>query len=209
MIENIGPESKKEEKKALIEALLFIENEPLEYGKLCKLLNTGNEELSQLVNELKEEYEIRQSGLQINEIAGGFQMIAHPRFSIILSRFFGVKNSNKMSRTNLVTLSIVAYKQPVTKAEIEKIRGVDCGRVLQKLLEQDLIKVVGRRDSPGKPLEYGTTKKFLKIFGLKSIQELPRLREIKEMEFGMEEQEAETYREAIEDRENIRDGIKE
>lgn len=189
MLEKIGPESKKEEKKALIEALLFVEHEPLEYAKLRKILNIKQEELTALIAELQEEYEIRQSGLQINEIAGGFQLIAHPRFSLILSKFYGVKNKNKMSKTNLVTLSIVAYKQPVSKGEIEQIRGVDCGRVLQKLLEQDLIQVLGRRDTPGKPLEYGTTKKFLKIFSLKSIQELPRLREIKEMEFGLDSDE--------------------
>ena len=189
MLENIGPESKKEEKKALIEALLFVEHEPLEYAKLRKILNIKQDELEKLMAELQEEYEIRQSGLQINEIAGGFQLIAHPRFSLILSRFYGVKNKNKMSKTNLITLSIVAYKQPVSKAEIEQIRGVDCGRVLQKLLEQDLIQVLGRRDTPGKPLEYGTTKKFLKVFSLKSIQELPRLREIKEMEFGLHQDE--------------------
>lgn len=186
MLETIGPESKKEEKKALIEALLFVEHEPLEYAKLRKILNIKQKKLKQLIAELQEEFEIRQSGLQINEIAGGFQMIAHPRFSLILSRFHGIKNKNRMSRTNLVTLSIIAYKQPVTKGEIEQIRGVHCGRVLQKLLEQDLIQVLGRRDTAGKPLEYGTTRKFLKVFSLKSIHGLPRLREIKEMEFGLD-----------------------
>lgn len=197
MIESIGPESKKEEKKALIEAILFVENEPLEYGRLASLLECGDDEIRLLVGELKEEYEIRQGGLQIHEVAGGYQMIAHPRFSLLLSRFFGVKPANKMSKTNLITLAIIAYKQPVSKTEIEKIRGVDCGRVLQKLLEQDLIRILGRREGPGKPLEYGTTKKFLKLFGLKSIQELPRLREIKEMEFGVDDNEGETYSDAI------------
>jgi len=177
----------RDEKKALIEALLFIENEPVEYVKLIKHTGLEQAELSGLVEELKTEYELRQSGLQIVEVAGGCQMIAHPRFGLVLSQIYGVKNSNKLSQTALEVLAIVAYKQPITKTEIEAIRGVSCERVLKLLMEKDLVVISGRRETPGKPLEFATTKNFLKVFGLRSIDDLPKLREIKEMEFEIRE----------------------
>lgn len=177
----------KDEKKALLESLLFIENEPVEYSLLSKHTGLEQPELSELIEELKTEYEFRKSGLQIVEVAGGCQMIAHPRFGLILSQIYGVKNTNKLSQTALEVLAIIAYKQPITKTEIENIRGVSCERVLKQVLEKDLITIKGRRETPGKPLEFGTTKKFLKVFSLKSIDDLPKLREIKEMEFELRE----------------------
>lgn len=180
----------RDEKKALIEALLFIENEPADFGKLVKNTGLEKEELGSLLEELKTEYELRQSGLQIVEVADGYQMIAHPRFGLVLAQIYGIKNSNKLSQTALEVLAIVAYKQPVTKTEIEEIRGVSCERVIKLLLEKDLIAISGRRESPGKPLEFATTKNFLKVFGLKSIKDLPKLREIKEMEFEIRENNA-------------------
>jgi len=178
-----------EEKKALIEALLFIENEPVEYKVLSKHAGVSKEELTNIVHELSEEYEIRKSGLQIIEVAEGYQMMAHTRFSLVLSKIYGVKNKSRLSPSLLEVLAIIAYKQPCTKSEIEAIRGVACDRAAKQLLEKDLIKISGRRESPGKPLEFMTTRNFLKIFSLKSVKELPKLREIKEMEFVLKEEE--------------------
>ncbi|MCK5266738.1 MAG: SMC-Scp complex subunit ScpB [Spirochaetes bacterium] len=173
-----------EEKKALIEALLFIENEPVPYGVICKHADITKSEMAKYMKELQDDYEVRQSGLLINEVAEGYQMIAHPRFSLILSKIYGVKNKSKLSKVSLEVLAIIAYKQPVTRAEIESVRGVSTERTIKQLLEKDLITIAGRRETVGRPIELGTTKHFLKIFNLKSVKDLPQIREIKEMEFN-------------------------
>ena len=173
----------RDEKKALLEALLFLESETLDPVRLMRYTGFTEEEFTGLIEELKNDYEIRQGGLQIVEAAGGYQMLAHPRFGLLLSQIYGGKNTNKLSRTSLEVLAIIAYKQPITKSEIEELRGISCERVLKTLLEKDLIGVGGRRSTPGQPLEYGTTKNFLKVFGLDSIKSLPKLRELKELEF--------------------------
>jgi len=177
----------RDEKKALLEALLFLSADAAEPARLLRDTGFTREEFDELIAELKNEYEMRQGGLQITEVAGGYQMTAHPRFGLVLSQIFGTKNTDKLSRTSLEVLAIIAYKQPITRAEIEDIRGVSCERVLKALLEKDLIGVDGRRDSPGKPLEFATTKNFLKAFGLNSIKSLPKLRELKELEFEISE----------------------
>jgi segregation and condensation protein B len=175
--------SGRDEKKALLEALLFVEGEGIETSRLLQYTGFSEEELRELITELKNEYEVRQSGLQIAEAAGGYQMIAHPRFGLALAHIFGAKSGDKLSRTSLEVLAITAYKQPVTKSEIEEIRGVSSERVIKVLLEKDLIGFSGRRESPGRPLEYTTTKNFLKVFNLASLKDLPKLRELKELEF--------------------------
>ena len=173
----------RDEKKALLEALLFIEGEVIETSKLISAADSNEEEFIELITELKNDYEMRQGGLQITEAAGGWQMTAHPRFGLALAQVYGSKSGSKLSRTSLEVLAIIAYKQPITKGEVEEIRGVSSERVFKALLEKDLIEFSGRRESPGRPLEYKTTKNFLKAFSLGSIKDLPRLRELKELEF--------------------------
>lgn len=177
----------RDEQKAFLEALLFLEHESVSIKQLIK--NSGFDEqlIHELIHELIDEYSVRQSGLLISEVAEGFQMTAHPRFSLLLSKLYGSKQKSRLSRTLLEVLAIIAYKQPVTKSEIEKIRGVSCDRAIKQLMEKELVSISGRRETPGKPLEFGTTKQFLKIFGLKSINALPKLREIKDMEFGRDD----------------------
>lgn len=173
-----------QEKKALLEAILFLENEPVEYAVLGKHLGMNRTQLADLVRELQNEYELRQSGLQIVEIAEGYQMRAHPRFSLLLSKIYNTKSKTKIPQSALEVLAVIAYKQPITKSEIEQVRGVSCERVIKQLLEKDLITISGRREGPGRPLEFGTTRNFLQVFGLSSIKDLPKLRELKELEFN-------------------------
>jgi segregation and condensation protein B len=177
----------RDDKKALLEALLFLESDGLDSARLMTYTGFEQEELAELMAELKSEYEVRSSGLEIAEAAGLYQMRAHPRFSLALARAFGAKSTNKLSRTSMEVLAIVAYKQPITKAEIEEIRGVSSEYAIKTLLEKDLIGVASRRDSPGKPLQFSTTKNFLKVFGLTTIRDLPKLRELKELEFEIRE----------------------
>ncbi len=178
-----------QEKKNILEAILFIENAPIDAKKLSKYTGLEIKELHLVVKELQEEYEVRSAGISIVAIENGYQMMAHPRFALALSKFYAPKTQNRLSRTMMETLAIIAYRQPMTKSEVEKIRGVASDRVLKLLLEKDLIKIVGRREQPGKPLEYATTVKFLKAFSLKTVDDLPRLREIKEMEFNIRDDE--------------------
>jgi len=178
-----------QEKKNILEAILFIENAPVDSKKLAKSTGLEIKELHIVAKELQEEYEVRSAGIAIVEVENGYQMIAHPRFALALSKLYAPKTQNKLSRTVMETLAIIAYRQPMTKSEVEKIRGVASDRVIKNLLEKDLIKIVGRREQPGKPLEYATTVKFLKAFSLKTVADLPRLREIKEMEFNIKDEE--------------------
>ncbi len=166
------------EKKALIEAILFISGEPVTLVSLKGVLDIPESDLKQGVDELIAEYRERDRGLLILEIAQGFQMVTNPLYAKILRKFTNTATSNKLSMPALETLAIVAYKQPLIKPEIEQIRGVNSDGVIKSLLDKRLIRIVGQKEAPGKPLLYGTTKEFLQYFGLKDLTELPTLKEL-------------------------------
>ena len=164
--------------KGAIEAILFVSEKPVVLDDFKKVFETvAPAEIKKIIQVLKEEYEQRDSGTHVVEIAGGYQMLTSPKYASYLKEFFKTKHKEKLSKPALETLAIIAYKQPVTRAEIEIIRGVNSDGVVAHLLDKELIKAVGRKDVPGKPFLYGTTKQFLEYFGLKSLDNLPKLEE--------------------------------
>jgi segregation and condensation protein B len=166
---------------AIIEALILASEAPLPLEKICIVLDgVDKTEVRDTLDKLIAGYEERQSGISIQEVAGGFQFRTKPELSTWVKKLKGTKHAS-LSPAALETLAIVAYRQPIVKAEIEAIRGVDVGAPLKGLLEKKLIRIVGRKDVPGKPIIYGTTKKFLEVFNLKELADLPTMRELKEL----------------------------
>ncbi len=157
--------------KRAIECLLFVSDKPLSLNELKGVLEVNSELIQRLIGELMREYDER-SGLAIVEVAGGYQMVTRPECAFYVSRLRQPRRI-KLSRASLETLAIIAYRQPITHPEIEQIRGVDSSGCIARLLELGLIKVVGRRESPGRPYLYATTERFLDVFGLKDLSELP------------------------------------
>lgn len=168
--------------KGIIEALLFVSGEPLSADRFKGVLEEIDKgKIKSLLWELQHEYEMRLSGLRIAEVAGGFQIVTRPELAQWIKKLKKVKQSSRLSRPSLETLALVAYKQPIVKAEIEDIRGVDSTGVLKGLLDKRLIKIIGRKDVPGKPILYATTKEFLQYFGLKDVSDLPTLKEFTDL----------------------------
>lgn len=167
--------------KHIIEALLFVAEEPLSATKIAQVL-TGidGRGVRQLIDQLRTEYQAEGRAFTIEELAGGFRMLTRARFHPYLKVLFRQPHQPRLSAAALETLAIVAYKQPVNRAEIEAIRGVDSSGVLQRLLDYRLIKIVGRSEELGRPLLYGTTREFLEHFGLRSIRDLPSVEELVE-----------------------------
>ncbi len=168
--------------KYIIEAVLFASDRPLTAKDLKDAFEDGTTPagIEAALEELSADYEAQGRGFALREIAGGWQILTHERFSDHLKRFYQSREKRKLSPASLETLSVVAYKQPVTKADIEFIRGVNVDGPLKTLIEKNLIKIAGRKDVPGRPILYGTTNEFLSHFGLKSTKELPPLSEFSE-----------------------------
>jgi segregation and condensation protein B len=167
--------------KAVIEALIFASDAPLALEKICIILsNVEKTEIKEAFEKLVLEYNDRQGGIYLQEVAGGFQFRTRPELSPWIKKLRSTK-PHSLSPQAMETLAIIAYKQPIVKSEIESIRGVDVGAPLKSLLDKKLIRIVGRKDVPGKPIIYGTTKKFLEVFNLKDLMDLPNLREFKEL----------------------------
>jgi segregation and condensation protein B len=167
--------------RTAIEAMLFASAEPVRSRKLADALkDTGidGRAVRKIVAQLAREYEETQRGFIIEAIAGGFQMLTRPDHAEYVAALFGGGGGGKLSQAALETLAVVAYKQPVTRADIEAIRGVQAGPLLRALLHKGLIKITGRAEVLGRPLLYGTTKRFLEHFGLKSLNELPKVEEL-------------------------------
>lgn len=159
----------------LVEALLFASDAPLTPGELARIDDDLDEEkVEQIIAELRGEYEREERAFDIYEIAGGYQLLTRPEFAHALERFDTVPASPRLSAPALETLAIIAYRQPVGRAEVEEIRGVAAGGVLKTLQERGLIEVVGRGEGLGRPLLYGTTRFFLEHFGFRSLGDLPR-----------------------------------
>ncbi len=168
--------------KRIVEALLFVAHKPLSMSEIKKVVRGyKNSEIEKAVYELKEEYEARESSFRLQEIAGGFELSTHPQFAPWVLKLEMEKKSRQATQAALETLAILAYKQPVTRVEIEEIRGVDVSGVLSNLMDRNLVRIVGKKEIPGRPLLYGTTDKFLEHFGLKSLEELPKIDEIKDL----------------------------
>lgn len=159
-------------------AALFLSGKPLEISLLKKFLNaTGLEErLATYVDDFNKQ----NNGIRVRTVSGGFQLVADPELSPVLEQHFG-ERTEQLSRGALETLSVIAYKQPATKAEIEQIRGVDCSGSMRSLLDKNLIMSSGRKNVPGRPLLYITSKYFLEFFGINDISELPSFREWQEL----------------------------
>ncbi len=173
---------------SVIEALIFASPEPISESKICEIIAKGEENLGleteavePFVEKLNQRYEENGLAFRIEYVAGGYTFSTKKRYEEWLSIFQHENAYRKLSQSAIETLAIVAYKQPVTKPEVDDIRGVDSGYILRQLLEKVLIEVSGRLDAPGKPLLYETTKHFLKHFGINSIDELPKPREIDEI----------------------------
>jgi segregation and condensation protein B len=159
----------------IIETLIFITDKPLSVSKIVELIDIPevNEELvKELIKELQMDY-LSRSAIEIREVAEGYQMATKPEFSEYVRRLYRDRTLLRLSPAAIETLAIIAYKQPITKAEIEEIRGVDSTTVLETLLERRLIKIVGKKEVVGRPLLYGTTQEFLKYFGISSLNDLP------------------------------------
>jgi segregation and condensation protein B len=168
----------KAEKKSLIEALLFVSGEPITLASLKTGAEMPETEIKQLLDEMIAEYREKNGGLLLIEIANGYQMVTNPQYARWIRKFRNTAVSSKLSMPALETLAIIAYKQPIIKAELEQIRGVNSDGVIKTLLERRLVKIMGRKEVPGKPLLYGTTREFLEYFGLKDLTELPTLAEL-------------------------------
>jgi len=177
---------------AVIEALILSSEAPLALEKICAVLDgVDKTEVREALDKLIAGYEERQSGIIVQEVAGGFQFRTRPEIASWVKKLKGTKPAS-LSPAALETLAIVAYRQPIVKSEIESIRGVDVGAPLKGLLDKKLIRIVGRKDVPGKPIIYGTTKKFLEVFNLKELTDLPTMRELKEITEQQEVPEQET-----------------
>ena len=163
----------------LVEALLFSSDAPLSAAEIARVADDLDEEkVEQLVAELRLEYERDERAFDVFEIAGGYQLLTRPELAHVLEKFDTVPTSPHLSTPALETLAIVAYRQPVGRAEVEEIRGVGAGGVLKTLQERGLIEVVGRGEGLGRPLLYGTTRFFLEHFGFRTLEELPRPEEM-------------------------------
>jgi segregation and condensation protein B len=167
--------------KAIIEALIFASPEPVTVKTLIKLLESEpKEEVVAAVEALKQEYD-RPGGLQMVEVAGGYQIVTRPELHEWVRRLFHERTTQKLSVAALETLAVVAYKQPVTGPEITDIRGVNTAGVLGTLLERKLIKIVGRKQVVGRPFLYGTTREFLERFGLNDLSDLPKVEDMSDL----------------------------
>lgn len=171
-----------ENAKPALEAMLFVSSEPVTVAQLKASTGLPETEVKALMEELIFDYKERAGGVLIAEVAGGYQMSTNPECAEFLRKFTGEAKSQKLSLPALETLAIIAYKQPIIKAEVEELRGVNSDGVFKTLLDRRLVKIVGKKDVPGRPLLYATTAEFLEYFGLKDLTELPTLKDLERQE---------------------------
>lgn len=166
---------------AVVEALIFVADEPITSKLLADVLGEEKQAVDAAVEQLKQEYENRESGLQIRELAGGWQIATRTEFHEEVRRFLKTRPSAKLSLASLETLAVIAYKQPVTVPEILEIRGVQSASAIKTLLDKRLIVAKGRKETVGRPMQYGTSKDFLLQFGLKDLTELPSIEDFEDL----------------------------
>ena len=170
------------ELKAILEAILFVSPEPVPVARLMSIVGTVSKtEVVQALEILSHDLDQPGRGIQLVQVAGGYRLVTKQEYGPWLKRMEKAKTTQKLSRSALESLAIIAYKQPLVRAEIEEIRGVETSGVLRTLCERKLVRIVGRKDVPGRPIMYGTTKFFLEHFGLQDLSQLPPLREFKEL----------------------------
>ena len=168
--------------KSGIEAILFVSEKPVTLDQLKEVFpELKPSQIHDLIKQLQEEYVNREAGMVVVEIACGFQMLSNSHAAAYIREFYKTKTKEKLSKPALESLAIIAYKQPVGRAEVEVIRGVNSDGTIAHLLNKGLIKITGRKEVPGRPFLYGTTKEFLEYFGLKSLEDLPKIEEFTQL----------------------------
>ncbi|MBX3395616.1 MAG: SMC-Scp complex subunit ScpB [Phycisphaerae bacterium] len=164
----------------IVEAILLSSDTQMSAARIASIMGSGSsKDVRRHIDALNEEYRSRGSSFRIEEIAGGYQILTLPQFNTWLVKLLRVRQETKLTAAAMETLSIVAYKQPCTRAEVESVRGVAAGDMLNKLREMNLVKIVGRAEDLGRPILYGTTKRFLEVFGLPSLEDLPQVEALK------------------------------
>ncbi|MDD5073435.1 MAG: SMC-Scp complex subunit ScpB [Candidatus Omnitrophica bacterium] len=197
------------ELKKIIEALLFASEKPIAVEQMKEVIEeVETKDIRAALVELMTEYETLGRSFKVYEVAGGYQMVTAPEFADYLKKFYRVKSKDKLSKPALETLAVIAYRQPITKSEIEDIRGVNVDGVVETLADRMMIRITGRKDAPGRPILYGTTKEFLDRFGLSSLNELPKLGEFTEADIDVNELKQGLAKEGIEGTESqeVNDG---
>ena len=164
-----------EKETALVETVLFLESEPMSVDAIANVSQLAKDVVEKCVDALKEKYAGENSGIELAMITGGWTLVPKKEFWDALKERYGNKNEGRLSRSAMEVLSIIAYKQPITRAEIEALRGVSPDDMIRLLTKRQLVKEIGKKDAPGRPTLFGTTKEFLKFFHLNSIAELPQL----------------------------------
>jgi segregation and condensation protein B len=192
-----GLDASDDEAAATVEAMLFASDAPLPASRIASVAELPASRVKKAIASLNERYGEIGSSFRIEEIAGGYQMLTLPAYNDVLGQLFAARKDSRLSQPAMETLAIIAYRQPILRADIEAIRGVACGEVLRGLLEKNLIKIVGRAEVIGRPMLYGTTKTFLEVFGLASLDDLPRVEELR----TPEEQQADQDDDAQQDEE--------
>ncbi|HDZ69038.1 MAG TPA: SMC-Scp complex subunit ScpB [Phycisphaerales bacterium] len=165
--------------ESVIEAVLFASDESLTEARLANIVETSVKQIRRHIKNLNDKYQANNNAFRIEQIAGGYQMLTLSGYNHWLKKLLRVRSDSKLSPAALETLAIIAYKQPVIRVDIEAIRGVAAGEIIRSLMYKGLVKIVGRAEVLGRPMLYGTTKKFLEVFGLNSLKDLPKIEELK------------------------------
>ena len=173
----------REKAKAVVEAILFTMGDSVEIARLAEVTGFDKKEMKELLGEMKETYQAQDRGIELIELEDAVQLCTKNEMYEYLIKIAKTPKKYTLSDTMLETLSIIAYKQPVTKLDIERIRGVSCDFAVNRLVEYDLVQEVGRLDAPGRPMLFGTTEQFLRSFGVKSLSDLPELNPVQVEEF--------------------------
>jgi segregation and condensation protein B len=168
--------------ESVVEAVLFASDESLSAARLAEIVGTTVKQLRKHVDDLNAKYKANNNAFQIEQIAGGYQMLTLSVYSHWLKKLIRARDDSKLSQPALETLAIISYKQPIIRADIEAIRGVAAGEMIRNLMYKGLVKITGRAEVLGRPMLYGTTKKFLEAFGLNSLKDLPKAEELKKPE---------------------------
>ncbi len=177
----------KKEIKSIVEAMLFTWGDPLELKEIASIIDLNEKELEPIIDEMMDEFDYNFRGLKIIRINSAFQLVTRPDHYEWIKKLSTTTSSKNLSNAALETLSIIAYRQPVIKSDIEAIRGVRCDRSIETLMNKELVKELGRLDKIGRPIIYGTTDNFLRNFGLEKIEDLPPLEEFEKKEDTMDE----------------------
>jgi segregation and condensation protein B len=178
-----------EKETALVEAILYLESDPIDEAAISRISGLAKDTVRKALENISNRYAQADSGLELSRVGGGIMISPKREYWDNLKDRYGKRNENQISRAAMETLSIIAYSQPVTKSEIESIRGVSSAdNMIGRLIEKELIREVGKKDVPGKPVQYGTTREFLKLFRLNSIADLPKLSESERDRFELEQE---------------------